>query len=85
MTGPYAESLEKALERDEIIIEKQLAEIKRLHAEIEVRKTAVEVRKTAVEKIYLEQATEIERLRAYIETLEIELGCGPSRALEPKP
>ena len=27
----------------------------------------------------------ITRLRAYIETLEIELGCGPSRALEPKP
>jgi len=32
-----------------------------------------------------EAADEIERLRAYIETLEIELGCGPSRALEPKP
>ena len=32
-----------------------------------------------------EAAAEIERLRAYIETLEIELGCGPSRALEPKP
>lgn len=28
---------------------------------------------------------EVERLRAYIETLEIELGCGPIRALEPKP
>jgi hypothetical protein len=27
----------------------------------------------------------ITRLRAYIETLETELGCGPSRALEPKP
>ena len=33
----------------------------------------------------LNALAEIGRLRAYIETLEIELGCGPSRALEPKP
>ena len=65
------------------------AEIERLHAEIEARKTAAE-------KVYLEQAAEIELLRAALQEIWNELGymdgdephrlCGIARrTLEPKP